>query len=1320
MFASGSMAYPAHSHTPSIMCAGDAPFDCVLHITAFPHRPTDNSLSCIFHLHPSSMSPSDLGFHRVVAVSNDLNSLIEVGTLNFHSLPTQFLALQGIPADDDGWKWLDIDFLLQGHQGSVHPVFKAVVFLVRHRYFSATFKVFQVFVSELQPPFPVCKIRLYGIPLDVDGSRFLKLWRTQWLAQFLSRRFRSEWTALLKVVDFSLQSWLGPPGLHCSLLQFVSSNPVLLLPFAGTESFHDGFQSRSSFHFGRWLDQLPYHIPLLGMHEESLEVVLKRIYNTVDVPDLARYETISTPKRAQIPTPEEVIASLVKEYPMNRGLLPGVVSTLYPFQLKSLCKMFEKETVVRNVPVPYFKKLTSPTGRTYYFDMLDPGFYENAQLYTTPRGGILAENMGLGKTLICLSLLCLTKFDVSTVPHDLILYHDQSMDIGGPIDLTTAPHARRSLKDICRDTINQNSLPWKFYEEDLPESVVDLLSASPGYFRISLENSTSQLGLRAGDKRRPEQMYQTLYLCNTTLLIVPENLFHQWNHELAKHIDPSYLNKLFVSDRFKRPIHTNYSTYIDKLPESPRELLAYDLVLITGPLLAKLFKTEMANNLKEIYWKRLIIDEGHSMNSKSSNLSVLCSALYAERRWAVTGTPTSGLTNLHMDEEEQTQTTSVEESPSKKKRKYVVKSKFNVRDDLVKLGNLVGTFFKIEPFHSQPKLWNSAIVRNLCDSTFSTEDNLKSLLDSLIVRHNLSDVEGDLRLPQLHHEAIFLSPSYHNKLSVNLFAAVLAVNAVSSEREGSDYMFDPSNRQQLRRLVNNLQLATFYWTGFQHEDVNTLISIAKHCMEKKNTSGEPYHGEHDQALLRRSLAAAHEAVNNRRWRTASLIHEMQYFVDGLPPGFAKHFGIGVLQNSDLGVFGAPQLAAIQDFYYKNRFLDFGDVEKLDSRLENASRQFWETYWNDSTRKANTKFKKQESSHDFDVHGLKQSLNDDVVETSFTISPSRRLSSASQDWTSTKDSLRRENHGEFRLDDRVVGNGSQRPNLQVKEAEILGCASAKLAYLSSRLEDHQKEGIKSIVFFEFEDSAYYLTELLDILGVHYILYATFIGAGQRSNNLADFDSHDSNTGGMTLIMDLRLASHGLTIISATRVYFMSPVWQRSVEAQAIKRAHRIGQTREVFVETLVLRGTLEEEIYRRREQDDVQQEKSDSSRQYVIDDTGMQQFILKHEFLPTHESEVEYSDFSALDLSNGTETSSKQLDDISDSLLSHESRCQLRQQHWYRTWTMHLFNPDNLEKLNATKRQKANIDQLNSELVEGKPQTSMAVGHLPKKRKTVRF
>jgi len=58
------------------------------------------------------------------------------------------------------------------------------------------------------------------------------------------------------------------------------------------------------------------------------------------------------------------------------------------------------------------------------------------------------------------------------------------------------------------------------------------------------------------------------------------------------------------------------------------------------------------------------------------------------------------------------------------------------------------------------------------------------------------------------------------------------------------------------------------------------------------------------------------------------------------------------------------------------------------------------------------------------------------------------------------------------------------------------------------------------------------------------------------------------------METKVAAHGLNVTAASRVFFLNACWQRSVERQAIKRAHRIGQTKPVYVETLILKDTIE--------------------------------------------------------------------------------------------------------------------------------------------------
>ena len=160
----------------------------------------------------------------------------------------------------------------------------------------------------------------------------------------------------------------------------------------------------------------------------------------------------------------------------------------------------------------------------------------------------------------------------------------------------------------------------------------------------------------------------------------------------------------------------------------------------------------------------------------------------------------------------------------------------------------------------------------------------------------------------------YIEPCFQDSLSFNLLAAVLAVNAVTSERTGIDYMFHQSNRQQLRRLLSNIQRATFYWTGFQQQDVETLVSI---CDEALLRSGSIM----NQTLnCCRSKNIALIALNNQRWTIAQLIHELGYYIskDETNQYVSSVWGISAY-TPDVSVFAAPNYYAYKCFGKKIGF-----------------------------------------------------------------------------------------------------------------------------------------------------------------------------------------------------------------------------------------------------------------------------------------------------------------------------------------------------------------------------------------------------------------
>ena len=74
-----------------------------------------------------------------------------------------------------------------------------------------------------------------------------------------------------------------------------------------------------------------------------------------------------------------------------------------------------------------------------------------------------------------------------------------------------------------------------------------------------------------------------------------------------------------------------------------------------------------------------------------------------------------------------------------------------------------------------------------------------------------------------------------------------------------------------------------------------------------------------------------------------------------------------------------------------------------------------------------------------------------------------------------------------------------------------------------------------------------------------------------------ETFQSDAACQLFLISLKAGGLGLNLTAADYVYLLDPWWNPAVEAQAIDRAHRIGQSRPVFACRLVARDTVEEKI-----------------------------------------------------------------------------------------------------------------------------------------------
>src|SRR5207248_5581178 len=63
----------------------------------------------------------------------------------------------------------------------------------------------------------------------------------------------------------------------------------------------------------------------------------------------------------------------------------------------------------------------------------------------------------------------------------------------------------------------------------------------------------------------------------------------------------------------------------------------------------------------------------------------------------------------------------------------------------------------------------------------------------------------------------------------------------------------------------------------------------------------------------------------------------------------------------------------------------------------------------------------------------------------------------------------------------------------------------------------------------------------------------------------------------LLISLKAGGLGLNLTAAEYVFLLDPWWNPAVEAQAVDRTHRIGQTKPVFAYRLIAKDTVEEKV-----------------------------------------------------------------------------------------------------------------------------------------------
>lgn len=132
-------------------------------------------------------------------------------------------------------------------------------------------------------------------------------------------------------------------------------------------------------------------------------------------------------------------------------------------------------------------------------------------------------------------------------------------------------------------------------------------------------------------------------------------------------------------------------------------------------------------------------------------------------------------------------------------------------------------------------------------------------------------------------------------------------------------------------------------------------------------------------------------------------------------------------------------------------------------------------------------------------------------------------------------------------------------------------SAKVSTLTDHLVEITAEGHQSLVFSTFTSFLRRVRERLTAEGI-----ATVYLDGSTRDREAVIEAFRRGEAPVFLI-SLKAGGVGLTLTEADYVFVLDPWWNPAAEAQAVDRAHRIGQDKHVHVYRLVATDTIEEKV-----------------------------------------------------------------------------------------------------------------------------------------------
>lgn len=129
-----------------------------------------------------------------------------------------------------------------------------------------------------------------------------------------------------------------------------------------------------------------------------------------------------------------------------------------------------------------------------------------------------------------------------------------------------------------------------------------------------------------------------------TLIVAPMSVMSNWSHQIERHVKSTGPLRVLT--------YHGTSRFVDGKPLTAKHFENWDVVVTTygavsneymPPKSKEAAPIPRANGLFSLKWRRIVLDEGHTIRNPNAKMAVAATSLLATSKWVLSGTPVSNI-----------------------------------------------------------------------------------------------------------------------------------------------------------------------------------------------------------------------------------------------------------------------------------------------------------------------------------------------------------------------------------------------------------------------------------------------------------------------------------------------------------------------------------------------------------------------------------------------------------------------------------------------------------------------------------------------------